>query len=145
MTKKLSSNTVTRPQIPRSLTIGRLADAAQVNIETVRYYQNRGLIPIPPAKGAFRHYPIEMVERIRFIKRSQELGFALAEIGELLLLDESRDRKTIRAIASNKLTQIEQKLTDLSRLQETLQHLVKQCHNASSHQPCPIIASLSIK
>lgn len=145
MTKKLSSNTVAHPQIPRSLTIGRLADAAQVNIETVRYYQNRGLIPIPPAKGAFRHYPIEMVERIRFIKRSQELGFTLAEIGELLLLDESRDRKTIRAIASNKLTQIEQKLTDLSRLQETLQHLVKQCHNASSHQPCPIIASLSIK
>lgn len=128
---------------PVSLTIGRLADAAGVNIETIRYYQKRELLPVPPSKGAFRHYPVEMVDRIRFIKRSQELGFTLAEITDLLRLDKTRDRKIIRNIASDKLQQIEQKLADLTRMQATLQHLVAACHGSSMQQPCPIIASLA--
>lgn len=128
---------------PASLTIGRLANAAGVNIETIRYYQKRELLPVPPSKGAFRHYPAGMVDRIRFIKRSQELGFTLAEIADLLRLDKTRDRKIIRNIASGKLQQIEQKLADLARMQATLQQLVTACHSSNTQQPCPIIASLA--
>ena len=72
-----------------SLTVGRLARAAEVGIETVRYYQQRKLLPVPEAHGAFRHYNADAVDRIRFIKRAQELGFSLAEIGELLKLQEA--------------------------------------------------------
>jgi len=67
------------------LTIGRLASAAGVGVETVRYYQQRELLPIPAASGAFRQYPSDLVNRIRFVKRAQELGFSLAEINELLV------------------------------------------------------------
>jgi Hg(II)-responsive transcriptional regulator len=131
------------PPAPVSLTIGRLADAAGVNIETIRYYQKRELLPVPQTKGAFRYYPVEMVDRIRFIKRSQELGFTLAEIADLLRLDKTRDRKIIRNIASDKLRQIELKIADLTRMQATLQPLVAACHSASTQHPCPIIASLA--
>src|SRR5690554_6600564 len=63
----------------RELTIGRLAKAAGVGVETVRYYQQRGLLSVPPRRGAFRYYPQQAVGRIRFIKRAQELGFSLDE------------------------------------------------------------------
>ena len=128
----------------KGLTIGRLARRAGVNIETIRYYQQRELLPVPPAQGAYRYYPVNTVDRIRFIKRSQELGFTLAEIADLLKLDASRDRRLIRKIASGKLEQIGQKLADLHRMQETLQHLVNACHHSRLEQPCPIIASLSL-
>ncbi len=130
-------------KISNSLTIGRLAKAAQVNIETVRYYQQRKLIPIPPSTGAFRYYPAEMVDRIRFIKRAQELGFTLIEIADLLKLTQNTDRKTVRKIAGNKLVQIEQKLQDLARMQQTLQQLITACEHSRTNQACPIIASLS--
>lgn len=132
-----------KKSLSADLTIGRLAKQAGVNIETIRYYQQRKLLPVPPTRGAFRYYPPEMAERIHFIKRSQELGFTLTEIGELLQLDETRDRRRIRKIASGKLEQIEQKLADLARMQETLRHLVNACHDSSLEHPCPIIESLS--
>src|SRR4051812_21844577 len=72
---------------PTSLTIGRLARAADVGVETIRYYQDRELLPVPPSSGAFRYYPLSLVERIRFIKQAQELGFSLEEIRELLQLE----------------------------------------------------------
>ncbi|HQQ74864.1 MAG TPA: MerR family transcriptional regulator, partial [Pseudomonadales bacterium] len=77
-----------------TLTIGKLAKQAGVGIETVRYYQSRGLIPVPPETGSYRQYPASLVARIQFIKRAQELGFSLDEIGELLQLDQHTDRKT---------------------------------------------------
>lgn len=70
---------------PASRTIGRLARAAGVGVETIRYYQQRGLLPVPASVGAFRHYPLQLTARIRFIKRSQELGFSLDEITGLRL------------------------------------------------------------
>lgn len=128
---------------PQSMTIGRLARAAGVGVETIRYYQQRGLLPVPQAIGAYRHYPVAMNARIRFIKRAQELGFSLDEITELLRLEDGSDRTSIRRIASDRLSQIEQKLTDLRRMQKTLKHLVGACEHTSMGLPCPIIATLA--
>lgn len=125
-----------------SLTIGRLARAAGVNVETVRYYQERQLLPVPPSVGAFRHYPLELVDRIRFIRRAQELGFSLAEVSELLRLEDGTDRASIRRITSERLFQIETKLSDLRRMQRALKHLVSACEHTGAELPCPIIQSL---
>jgi MerR family mercuric resistance operon transcriptional regulator len=126
-----------------TLTIGKLASQAGVGIETVRYYQQRGLLPVPSSRGSYRQYPVTMIERIRFIKRAQELGFALDEIGELLALDDHNDKTTIRQIASDKIEQIQKKLDDLQRMQSTLQTLVSCCASSTMEQRCPIIDSLS--
>jgi Hg(II)-responsive transcriptional regulator len=127
-----------------ALTIGRLARAAAVNVETVRYYQMRKLLPVP-SRGVrtFRQYPVALVERIQFIKRAQELGFSLDEIGELLHLHDGKDRATIRRIASNRLEQIEAKLKDLFQMRAALSKLVEACHHAASSEICPIIEALS--
>lgn len=125
------------------LTIGRLARAAGVGVETIRYYQDRKLLPVPPSTGAFRYYPPSLVDRIRFIKRAQELGFSLEEVSELLHLEEGADRGSIRDIAANRLSQIEQKLTDLRRMQRVLKHLVTECEHTSADLPCPIIGTLA--
>lgn len=131
------------PTKPQTMTIGRLAKAADVGVETIRYYQQRGLLPLPMAVGAYRHYPVAMNARIRFIKRAQELGFTLDEISELLRLEDGTDRVSIRRIATARLDQIEQKLTDLRRMQKTLRHLVGACEHTSQGLPCPIIATLA--
>ena len=128
--------------VSESLTIGRLARAAEVGVETIRYYQERQLLPVPPSTGAFRYYPVGLVDRIRFIKRAQELGFSLEEISELLHLEEGADRASIRDIAANRLSQIERKLTDLRRMQKVLKHLVTECERTSADLPCPIIGTL---
>ena len=129
---------------PQSMTIGRLARAAGVGIETIRYYQQRGLLPLPATLGAYRHYPASMMDRIRFIKRAQELGFSLDEISELLRLEDGADRTSIRHIASERLQQIEKKLSDLRRMQKALRHLVTECEHTRADRPCPIIATLAV-
>lgn len=126
-----------------SLTIGRLARTADVGVETIRYYQDRKLLPVPPSTGAFRYYPMSLVERICFIKRAQELGFSLDGIAELLHLEDGVDRTSIRQIATARLAQIEHKLSDLRRMQKVLRHLVAECEHTHAELPCPIIATLS--
>src|SRR5215469_7495444 len=98
-----------------SLTIGTLAKWGRVNVETIRYYQRRGLLEEPPRPaGGFRHYSQESVKRVRFIKRAQNLGFSLEEILILLTLDERKACKKTRGIAAHKLELIEAKIADLS-------------------------------
>ena len=127
---------------PHELTIGRLAKAANVGIETIRYYQRQQLLPEPPAKdGAFRHYPVDLVERIRFIKRAQELGFTLSEVGTLLKLDDGTDRRSIRKLASDRLTQIRTKLADLHRMEKALERALHDCEATGPAKPCHIIAA----
>jgi len=125
-----------------SLTIGRLARAADVGVETIRYYQDRRLLPVPPSHGAFRYYPLSVVERIRFIKRAQELGFSLEEVRELLQLEDGADRKSIRRVAADRLSQIEAKLADLKRMQRVLKDLLSECEHTRADLPCPIIGSI---
>ena len=126
------------------LTIGRLAKAAGVGIETIRYYQRVNLLPIPePARNAFRHYPSEMIERIRFIKRAQELGFSLDDIGTLLCLNDGADRKRVQQIAHARLSNIRAKIADLHRMEAVLSGLVHECEQSEQAHSCPIIAAFS--
>lgn len=127
-----------------TLTIGRLAKAADVGIETIRYYQQRELLPQPaPTQGAFRHYPAALIDRIRFIKRAQNLGFSLDEIGALLVLNDGTDRRSIRTLASERLENIRHKITDLQRMETVLSHLIQECETTDCAHSCPIINTLS--
>ena len=126
-----------------TLTISHLARAAGVGVETIRYYQELGLLPVPAAEGAYRRYSADLVGRIRFIKRGQELGLTLAEIGELLRLEDGADRASIRRIAKARLAQINHKIADLERIRNVLSHLVDQCEHTKKSLPCPIIATLA--
>ncbi|WP_275100476.1 MerR family transcriptional regulator [Sedimenticola hydrogenitrophicus] len=126
------------------LTIGHLAKAAGVNVETVRYYQRIGLIrePVKPAQG-YRCYPAAMVATIRFIKRAQELGFSLNEISDLLSLNAMNCDKA-RAIAEHKYAVIQQRIDDLNAIQRELSRLINACRkNVSGQEQCAIIATLS--
>lgn len=126
------------------MTIGRLAKAAGVGVETIRYYQQRHLLPVPVAnQTAFRYYPPELVSRIRFIKRAQDLGFTLDEIGELLQLNDGADRRSIRRITANRLQAIRQKMADLTRMELALTHLLFECEAHGSARSCPIIAAIA--
>lgn len=126
-----------------TLTIGKLAKAAGVGVETIRYYQQLSLLPVPESGGAYRYYPLALVNRIRFIKRAQDLGFSLAEVADLLSLEEGIDRSSIRRIASERLEQIQSKLTDLNRMKKVLSQLIHECEDTGSEQPCPIILTLT--
>jgi MerR family mercuric resistance operon transcriptional regulator len=126
------------------LTIGRVADKAGVNVETIRYYQRRGLLPEPdkPTRG-HRRYGGDAVKRVRFIKRAQLLGFTLEEIGSLLALDEARACTTTRGLAARKLQVIEHKLADLKAMRKALTALMRQCDGGGTQGACPIIHALT--
>lgn len=131
-------------RVDPGFTIGQLARAADVNVETIRYYQRIGLIDEPekPAQG-YRRYPTATVERIRFIKRAQELGFTLNEITDLLSLND-RDCDEARAIAEHKQQVIQQRIDDLGAMQRELIKLIKACKkNVSGQERCAIIATLT--
>ena len=125
------------------LTIGSLADEAGVNVETIRYYQRRGLMPEPdkPAQW-YRRYDATTVKRVRFIKRAQALGFTLEEIGGLLKLDEAHACAETRELASHKLQTIETKLADLVAMRKALTALLCQCDAGAMKGNCPIIHAL---
>lgn len=128
---------------PRAITIGGLARAAGVGVETVRYYQRRRLLPVPAADGSIRRYPLAVVQRIRFIKRSQSLGFSLDEIRELMLLEQGGKRREIRAIAHHRLDDIREKIRHLQRMERVLSQLVRDCEHSHAAAQCPIITALS--
>jgi MerR family mercuric resistance operon transcriptional regulator len=124
------------------MTIGKVARQAGVNVETIRYYQKIGLIQEPekPAFG-YRHYPIETISRIHFIKRAKNLGFTLQEIGVLLKLGDGNCLKT-REIARKKLLIIESRIQDLQAISEVLKDLINSCESQNTSKTCPIISAL---
>lgn len=128
--------------VGRPLTIGRLARAAGVGVETIRYYQGRGLLPVPRPKGGIRYYAPSLVDRIGFIKRAQGLGFTLKEIATLLDLADGRNRGAVRSVASARLDQIRDKSRDLLRMESTLNDLLITCIATGEVHPCPIIEAL---
>lgn len=139
-----------RPRLRRSsgaaltLTVGRLASAGQVGVETIRYYQRRRLLPIPPSTdGGVRRYPVALVDRIQFIKQAQGLGFSLEEIRELLRLEIGGSRSAIRRIAGVRLQNIREKMAALTRVENVLAQLLDDCEHTGAASPCPIIAALS--
>jgi MerR family mercuric resistance operon transcriptional regulator len=127
-----------------SMTIGGAARAAGVSVETIRFYQRRGLID-EPAKpfGGLRRYPPEVVNRICFIKRAQVLGFSLDEVATLLRLDSARACAETRDLALVKLAMIERKLADLEHMRDALTTLVARCEPEQAGADCPIIESLT--
>ncbi|MDZ4097692.1 MAG: Hg(II)-responsive transcriptional regulator [Methylophilaceae bacterium] len=126
-----------------NLTIGAFAKAAGVNVETIRFYQRKGLLPEPDKPhGGIRRYGEGDVARVRFVKSAQRLGFSLGEIAELLRLDDGTHCDEARALAEHKLEDVREKLTALQQIQAVLSRLVHECHAAKTHISCPLIASL---
>ena len=145
MSKSAAERIASPPPEPKELvvTIGGLARAAGVGVETVRYYQRRRLLAVPHSAGGVRRYPAAAIGRIRFIKRSQNLGFSLDEIRELMRLEQGGSRKAIRRIAGGRLTTIREKIRALEQMERVLSTLLSQCEHAATAAPCPIIAALS--
>ncbi|KAF7962445.1 MerR family transcriptional regulator [Cupriavidus sp. UYMU48A] len=127
-----------------TLTIGALAKAAGVGVETVRYYQRCGLLPVPErAFGAIRRYSEEDLRRLYFIRQGQSLGFTLSEIQMLLQPNDGDACSTARALAEQKLGLVEERLRDLRRMRAELKHLIAQCQANGSETSCPLIDTLS--
>ncbi len=125
--------------------ISEAAGQAGVNVQTMRYYERRGLLPKPPRRtSGYREFPDEAVRVVRFIKRAQDLGFSLDEVEELLRLrrQSGRNRARIRAVAEQKIRQIEQKISELERMKRALRTLVHSCHEGGTLE-CPIIEALA--
>jgi len=130
----------------KGFTTGRLAKAADVNVETLRYYEQRGLLPEPPRRDSgYRMYPIESIERLRFIKGAQELGFTLEEIKQLLTLrvSETADKGVVRRHAQQKVKQIEGKIRALQEMHDALQHLIHECSGEGPTSDCPILEAMA--
>ena len=125
------------------MTIGQLAAAAGVNVETVRYYQRRELLAQPERpSGGIGRYPTSALTRLRFIKRSQSLGFSLDDVQALLSLDDGRSCTAARAIGEHKLADVRQRIQTLRALEAALQKLVSQCSASKRKISCPLIEAL---
>jgi MerR family mercuric resistance operon transcriptional regulator len=125
------------------LTIGRLADAAGVSIATVRYYQRRGLMPLPrrPADGGFREYGEDDLARLLLIRRAQELGFTLAEVLELVDYVNDRNCDGIVGLADRKLDEVRAHVAVLEKIRNTLTELIADCPHGCP-DACPFILKL---
>lgn len=124
-------------------TIGALAETAGVNVETIRFYQRKGLMPEPEKPyGSIRRYGAAELARVRFIKSAQRLGFSLEEVGELLKLEDGARCGEARQLAEQKLVDVRQKLSDLQRIESVLAGLVARCSAVRGRVNCPLIASL---
>jgi len=126
-----------------NFTIGALADTAGVNVETIRFYQRKGLMSEPKRPyGSIRRYTDTDLNRVRFIKASQRLGFSLDEVGELLKLEDGTHCNEVRYHAEHKLRDVREKLADLHRIETALSQLVARCGSARGTVKCPLISSL---
>lgn len=124
-------------------TIGDLAAAANVSVETIRFYQRKGLVPEPPrAYGQIRRYGASDVARVKFVKSAQRLGFSLEEVAALLRLDDGTHCDEARVMAEQKLADVRSKLRDLRRIESVLKTLVADCCSSRGTVTCPLISAL---
>ena len=123
-----------------SLTIGKLAGKAGVGVETIRFYQRKGLLDEPPRHGAIRRYGHEDERRLKFIREAQAAGFTLAEIKELIALDAGEDRTRANALARGRIKALDQQIAALKRARAALKRLAEDC-SSGEHGPCPILRS----
>jgi MerR family transcriptional regulator, mercuric resistance operon regulatory protein len=127
----------------QGMTIGGLAKAAGVNVETIRYYQRRGLIHEPyKPPGGHRRYPSLALEQIAFIRRAQQLGFSLAEVQSLLAMSDGKSCRETRVIAETKVASLEVHIAHLQKMRRQLKALVAKCRKSKGRRFCPFIASL---
>lgn len=126
-----------------SFTIGTLAKAAGVGVETVRFYQRKKLLPQPNRPvGGIRRYRAPDVARVRFVKAAQQLGFSLDEVAVLLRLDDGAHCQEARRLAEGKLDDVRSKLTHLHRIESALVAVIQECNVAKGRVACPLIISL---
>ncbi len=132
-------------QTKKPLTIGRIAKRADVGIDTIRFYERRGLLPEPRRTASgYRLYPPTTITRLHFIRRAKELGFSLDEIVTLLTLQDTGGPKAdVKAITHRKLEQVEAKIADLERMRDVLRKLDRDCSGTGDVGGCPIIEALS--
>lgn len=127
----------------QGLTVGALARVAGVHVETIRFYQRKGLLPEPDKPyGSIRRYGTSDVARVQFVKSAQRLGFSLDEISRLLLLDDGTHCDEARELGEKKLAGVRDKLADLQRIEAVLISLVERCRTTQGKISCPLIASL---
>lgn len=127
------------------LKVGEVAKQAGVNLQTVRYYERRGLLPRPPRTGSnYRAYPEDAVRRVQFIKRAQELGFTLQEINELLSLRAAPQTRCadVRRRAQTKLRDIDDRVRTLQGMRKALTKLIGECSGKGPVTQCPILEAL---
>jgi MerR family copper efflux transcriptional regulator len=130
----------------QAMTISKIAQATGVGVETIRFYERKGLIerPLKPLEGGYRIYSVETAQRIKFIRRAQEIGFALREIEELLSLrsDPTADCSDVRHKATEKLKQVDQKIIHLESMRIALQTVIDTCPGSGAIKACSIIEEL---
>jgi len=127
---------------------GQVAKEAGVNVETLRFYERRGILKEPKRRASgYREYPPETVQIVRFVKRAQELGFTLDEVEELLVLrdDSARSCDEVRQVATVKIGEIESKIRELTSMKEALSVLVASCGDGTPERECPILDALDDK
>jgi MerR family transcriptional regulator, mercuric resistance operon regulatory protein len=122
------------------LTIGELARRGGVGVETIRYYQRRGLLETPRRGPGIRRYGEADLRRLRFIRSAQAAGFTLEQIGELLALDASEDRERARGLAKTRIAALDAQIAELEHARDALKRLARDC-GATSKGPCPILAA----
>lgn len=127
----------------KPLTIGQVARACGVNVETIRFYQRKKLLPKPARPyGSIRRYDQEMVMRLRFIQAAKRLGFSLEEVGQLLQLEDGTHCAEARELAQRKLEDVRARIADLQRIESALGELIERCDQAEGQIRCPLIAVL---
>ena len=132
-----------RSQESPSLTIAKFAAAGGVGVETIRFYQRKGLLPQPTRETGFRRYGSGDVRRLRFIKQAQAAGFTLQEIRQLLDLDAGEDRTRVRELAQTRVSALNAKIKELKDARDALQRLATECREGSKG-PCPILTSFGV-
>jgi Hg(II)-responsive transcriptional regulator len=124
---------------------GQVASQAGVNVETLRYYERRGLLPAPPRESSgYRAYGSEAVRVVRFVKRAQELGFSLDEVEALLdLAGGGPDAcDAVQRMTGERIAELDRRIADLQAMRRSLQQLVATCHRPRNHRECPLICSI---
>ena len=132
-----------RSQAPHSFTIGKLAAAGGVGVETIRFYQRRNLLGEPDRAGGIRRYGSEDLRRLKFIRQAQSAGFTLQEIKELIELDAGDERSRARELALARVDALDARIGELQLARDALQRLARECGDGSSG-PCPILRSFGV-
>ncbi|KRA61100.1 MULTISPECIES: MerR family transcriptional regulator [Rhizobium/Agrobacterium group] len=132
-----------RSQDPMDMTIGKFAATGKVGVETIRFYQRKGLLQTPKRLDGGRRYGSEDVRRLLFIKQAQSAGFTLEEIRELLDLDAGDDRERAREAARARLAALNERIAELNRAREALERLIGECASGKKG-PCPILTSFGL-
>ncbi len=125
------------------LTIGKLAEAGGVGVETIRFYQRRNLLATPGRDGGIRRYGDEDLRRLRFIRKAQRAGFTLEEIRELIALDSGHDHRRAHEMAQTRMAKLDGKIAELQRARHSLERLVADCAKGGPGS-CPILAAFEV-